>query len=508
MNAGMNHRRNPNAANGAAVASTTGAPVGGNPGLDAVLRIARTQWRLMARERVAVLALLVLLLLTSVAAVTSLSRQQEVSAERARYQAQVEQEFDAQPDRHPHRMVHYGQFVFRPLNPWAAFDAGIDSFTGHTLFLEGHRQNSANFGDARQSSLLLRFGQLTPAFVLQVLAPLLLIFIGFAVVARERQSGTLKVLLAQGVRPVHFMLGKLLSMSCLALLVLLPAIVALAWKAATGDASTTYPVSLGAMHGLWLMVWCLAIVIVSSLFSGSRDALMALLALWTMTVILVPRLLPDVVAGALPLPTRLETDIAISRELKATGDSHNPNDPYFSAFRQRVLAQYGVARVEDLPVNYRGIVGMEGERLTSALFDRYAAQAAARQARQSSWVDAAAFLDPALAIRRASMIVAGTDLASYRRFMEQGERYRYNLVQSLNKLQSELVTYKDDRTPGKQNRVDHRHWQDFPPFVFEPESVKSVLQRAAAPVAILLLWLGAASLLFGLATRRLGRVAR
>ncbi|MEX6775102.1 ABC transporter permease subunit, partial [Pseudomonas aeruginosa] len=86
-----------------------------------------------------------------------------------------------------------------PLSPLAFVDFGVDSFTGNTIFLEGHRQNSANFSEARQSSLLLRFGQLTPAFVLQALAPLLLIFLAFTSVARERERGTLRLLLAQGV---------------------------------------------------------------------------------------------------------------------------------------------------------------------------------------------------------------------------------------------------------------------------------------------------------------------
>jgi ABC-2 type transport system permease protein len=53
------------------------------------------------------------------------------------------------------------------------------------MFLEGHRQNTANFGDVNQSSLLVRFGQLTPAFVLQTVAPLLLIFLGYGAIARR-----------------------------------------------------------------------------------------------------------------------------------------------------------------------------------------------------------------------------------------------------------------------------------------------------------------------------------
>ena len=145
--------------------------------------IARDEWRLMRRNRVAMLGLAMILLLSVIAAVTAIAQRDASDAIRARFQAQADKAFDGAPARHPHRMVHYGHFVFRPLPALAAFDPGVDAFTGNTIFLEGHRQNSANFGDVRQSSLLVRFGQLTPAFVLQAIAPLVLIFIGFGVIS-------------------------------------------------------------------------------------------------------------------------------------------------------------------------------------------------------------------------------------------------------------------------------------------------------------------------------------
>ncbi len=141
--------------------------------MSAVGLIARDELRLMRRNRVALIAFALLVLLTLVAAVTSWTNQQAIAAQRAQFQDTAERAFDAQPDRHPHRVVHYGHFIFRPLGPLAAFDPGVDAFTGNSMFLEGHRQNTANFGDVRQSSLLIRFGQLTPAFVLQVVSGLL-----------------------------------------------------------------------------------------------------------------------------------------------------------------------------------------------------------------------------------------------------------------------------------------------------------------------------------------------
>ncbi|EDY8730850.1 TPA: DUF3526 domain-containing protein [Salmonella enterica subsp. enterica serovar Agona] len=473
--------------------------------MNVVKRIAREEWRSLFRDRVAVFGLVLLTVLTLVAALNAWENQRNANAERARYQAQANQEFAAQPDRHPHRVAHYGHFLFRPLNSLAAFDPGIDAYTGNTLFLEAHRQNSANFGDVRQSSLLLRFGQLTPAFVLQVLSPLLLVFVGHAGVARERESGTLRVLLAQGVSGRQLVLGKLLALSGFAGLVLLPALLALGWLAIGGQADWALALVLSAGYAVWLLLWTVAVVLVSTLFAHSRDALLALLAMWAVVVILLPRWIPDVANTAIALPTRFENEIHVQREYRALGDAHNPDDPKFAEFRDKVLKEYGVTRIEDLPINFKGLVGMEGERQSSELFNRYAAAALDLQARQNQMVDGFGWFSPTLALRRLSMTASGTDLDSFRRFLEQGEQYRYDLVQRLNRLQAEELTYADDTDPNKENRIGHTHWQSFPPFQFEPRTTTQTLERIVPAAGVLLLWmivLAAATWLLG---ERLGR---
>lgn len=470
--------------------------------------IARDEWRYLFRDRAAVFSLLLLTVLTLLASFNAWEHQRHANAERARYQTEANREFAAQPDRHPHRVVHYGHFLFRPLNPLAAFDPGIDGFTGHTLFLEGHRQNSANFGDVRQHSLLLRFGQLTPAFVLQVLAPLLLVFFGHAGVARERESGTLRVLLAQGVGSQELVLGKVLALAGVAGLALAPALLALAWFAASGQAPWPLALVLAAGYAGWLLLWCLAVALVSTLARRGRDALLVLLTAWAVAVIMVPRWAPSVANTAVALPSRLEDNIHVQRDYLALGDAHNPDDPKFAAFRKQVLERHGVTRVEDLPVNYKGVLGMESERLSSELFNRYANAAFERQERQNAVVDAFSWISPALALRRLSMTAAGTDLAAYRHFLEQGERYRYELVQGLNRIQAESLRYEDDANPNKENRVSRTHWQTFPPFHYTPTPLAGSLQRATSAGLVLLLWLAATGALAWFAAGRLGRNVR
>ncbi|MBJ6121767.1 ABC transporter permease [Sphingomonas mollis] len=476
--------------------------------MSVVRLIARDEWRLMVRNRVAVIGLCLTVLLTLVAIATSWTHQRGVADLRARHQAAASEAFDAQPDRHPHRVVHYGHFIFRPLGPLAAFDPGVDAFTGNSMFLEGHRQNTANFGDVRQSSLLIRFGQLTPAFVLQVVAPLLLIFLGYGAIARETESGTLRPLMLQGASRAWIVLGKSMALGAVALIVGAPAMAGLALIATQSDTSLFPVLAIAIGYAGYLALWTAAIVLVSAIVHRRRDALLALIAIWAVTVVLLPRVAPDIASVRYPLANRIQTDVAIARDLRAMGDSHDPDDRHFAAFKQRTLARYGVSRIEDLPVNYKGLLALEGEQMTSALFDRYSSQSFATQEQQNALVRAIGFLSPTIALRSLSMAAAGTDLAGHRRFLKQAEAYRYSLVQRLNRLQAEGVTYADDNADDagadRRKRVTAANWQAIPDFAYRPMAGSDGAIAALSGLAVILGWLIAAALALAWATRRLG----
>lgn len=437
----------------------------------------------MLRNRVAFAAGLLTAVLLVTAAWVSHEQRESLASARAHYQALVDAEFDAQPDRHPHRMVHYGHFVFRPLSALAFFDPGVDAFTGNMLFVEGHRQNSTVFAEARQSSLLLRFGQLTPAFVLQTLVPLLLVFLGFRSVTREREQGNLRLMLAQGVTSRSLLLGKWIALAGAAGLVVLPAILALGAGVVAGAASAAASAMLLLVYGVYLAVWVTLTVLLSAWTGSSRNALLLLVGAWIASVMMLPRTAPVLAQTAHPLPTRIEMDIAVHRDAMKVGDSHNPDDPYYADFKRKVLARYGVARVEDLPVNYAGLVSAEGERLTSELYDRHAARGFAIERAQSARVASLAWLSPVIAVRRASMALAGTDLVAYQRFLVDAERYRYRLIQALNGMHAENVHHDGD----KDQRISHEYWKTLPQF--REEAAAGGDPRSGAPaLAVLTAW--------------------
>ncbi|OMP78182.1 MULTISPECIES: ABC transporter permease subunit [unclassified Chitinophaga] len=142
------------------------------------------------------------------------------------FQHQARESWKANPDKHPHRMAHSGSFAFRLKHPLSMFDQGMESYTGNTVFLEAHRQNTVNFSEAGFSTGLLRFGQISLAMLLQLILPLILFFLGFHAISQQKENGTLKILLNQGPGFRTLIWGNSVGLFTVSLIFLLPVTIA------------------------------------------------------------------------------------------------------------------------------------------------------------------------------------------------------------------------------------------------------------------------------------------
>lgn len=467
-----------------------------------------TLWRIVANEllearrsRTLVALGVVLALLLAGAAVVGAARHDAVRHQRERYQSMVASQFRDQPDRHPHRVSHYGFLVFRPPAALGFFDLGVESQTGTSIFLEGHRQNAATFSDASQDDGLRRFGELTMAIVVQAFVPLLVLAVGAVTITREREARTLPLILCQGVSWTTLLWGKVMGTLVVSSLIVLPGtLVVGAWLALSGTAVAAHDVGaraalLVALHLAFLAACATIGVGLSAVHRTSRGALLTAMGVWMALWVVVPRTVPGLAVAVHPLPSRASFDAQVERRVRELGDSHNPGDPRFTALRERLLRDHGVARVEDLPVNYNGVVMTEGERITS---EAYAANAAAlldTQRRQSRIVEWAGFVSPFVAMRTLSMALAGSDMAHAAEFERQAESYRYDLIQRLNALHTTEVPHARDRYLGagadnvpSRQRISADHWDELPLFAYEPTTARWALDRQRFGLASLAWW--------------------
>jgi ABC-2 type transport system permease protein len=473
-------------------------------GMTDVWRIAKVELAQLWRSRTFVAMAVVVAGLLLTGAVVSWRGQEAFDRQRTRYQDAVAAQWTSQPARHPHRVAHYGYLLFRPRGALTFFDPGVTPFTGTTVFLEAHRQNSMNHADVERADSPLALGGLSMAGVLQLLLPLVIFVAAAGLIAREREDGTLALLRAQGARWPSLLGGKALALLMVAAVITVPGVLAAAlglwWQRGThvGDASPAALSALLALHALYLIVCATIGVLVSAKARTTRDATLALVGAWLALWVILPRVGPALSASAHDLPTRAEFEASVERRVRALGDTHNPNDPTFAAFRTRVLARHGVARIEDLPVNYNGLLMLEGERLTTEAYRGARAEIAAILDRQAHGVGLTSALSPYVAVRLASMAVAGTSRAHATDFEEQAEAYRFALVQHLNHLHAEQVSLADDRygaaggvsdTPSRK-RIDAAHWDDAPTFAYRAPSPWLGWREMLAGAAALVVWLG------------------
>ncbi|UHG94062.1 ABC transporter permease [Spirosoma oryzicola] len=413
---------------------------------------------------------------------------------RAAYQQQARHDWLNNPDKHPHRMAHYGHFVFRPKAPLSMFDGGMESFLGSTLFLEAHKQNSVNFSEAGFSTGLLRFGEISLAMILQLLLPLLIFFVGFSSVASERDNGTLKIVLSQGVSGQALHVGKSLGligvMSTLFIPVMLTTVVL--WLIAqNGTVTLDEAIRLGLLvvaYFVYLTFFCLIAVLVSARSRSAKAALVTLIGLWLMLTLVLPRASQALGATLFAAPSKVAFFDKVGEDVHKEGDSHNPNDPHYKALKDSLLAAYRVDSVQQLPFNYSGFVMAEGEKISATIYNQHFDELLTIYDRQNEFSRAVAFLDPFMAIRNLSMALSGTDYANYLDFGQQAEQYRYDMAQKLNVLQMKYVSNYKPGPGDPPITIDNKHWEEIPEFHYTKMSVRSVLANEPISLFALAFW--------------------
>ncbi|MEO0601264.1 MAG: DUF3526 domain-containing protein [Myxococcota bacterium] len=392
-----------------------------------------TSWRRNRRLLVALVATTLALVVATVWATTG-----DIGRQQARREASHEarEEWTGQGDQHPHAMAHFGDFVFRPSGSLARLDRGVQSRLGKVLRIEAHRQGSPFRSDASQAGTLARFARPDAAFLLQVIVPLLLVFLGGTGMAADRETGRLRLSLVQGARARSVLGGRFLALWGLGL-TLLALVVGTSLATSAGLGEPALPdgrrlVGFVAVHALFFAVVAAGVVSATVWLRDARSALLALLGIWVVATAVLPRTTTGLASALYPLPSQ-DAFRTLLREARQAGpDGHDPRDAKLKQLREDILEEYGVDDVKDLPIDIGGLLMQADEDFGNQVWDEHYGRLGARLGRQSAVATQASLLNPFQAIDVLSMALAGTDLAHDLDFQRQAEDYRRALVASLN----------------------------------------------------------------------------
>jgi len=359
-------------------------------------------------------------------------------------------------------MAHYAVL---PATPLATLAAGQSDLLPSVLPLAPASLPSLAGGSEPENPHRLMIGRFDAAFAIVFFVPLVIIALTYALLAGERERGTLAMLLAQPLTLRSLFAAKL-APRVLLVLGLLGVLAALFMLTVPGGA--------GPRLALWLAValaytafWFAlsATVIVRSGSTATHAVTLA--AAWLALTMLLPAAINLAVKTLAPMPSRIELILA----LRAATDSA-------TAQRSRLLGAF----YEDHPelssaggggagdfVTLQLVTNQRVEQDLAPVLSRYQDQLAIQQA----LVDRLQFLSPALLAETALAESAGTGLARHHWFFAQALAHH-----------AELRAFFDPRALRKEKFTA---WDDVPPFRFVEEPFADVAARVAPALAALVL---------------------
>ncbi len=424
--------------------------------------------------------------------------------ERAHFETEARHQWENQGEKHPHRAAHFGFYLTKPELPLALLDSGIKPATGQVLWLEAHQRSAFTHSPLEDAGAAAILGLTNGAEVLQLLGALLVVLAGYGSVAREREDGTLRLVLAQGVSPLRWFAGKCFGLGLAFAVIALPVGVGLLLLcvAAYPDGFTAGVAGraawLGLAYALYFATWLVGTVAASAWATTGRTALALLLVCWVAGGILAPRLASSLAAWLAPIPTVAEFRAEQSRDFNQGFDGEPGWDEQLARLEKDTLAQYGVTTLDELPVGFSGLRLRAMDAFTERISDRHQVRLEAIYTRQTRWHLITASLGPFVPMRALSQSLSGMDWAHYRDFAESAEQYRRSVVASMDNLMAERM-----RGNAWEIHFDHADWSRVPTFTYAMPGTGWALRRASLPWMLIAAWFTGVAALAWLGARRI-----
>ena len=451
-----------------------------------MLQIIKNEYRFLVRSRIflGISIAFISILILAIFLGNYQTQKQEQTHKNAK--DHVRQQWVSIDEMNPHSAAHYGTYVFKPANLLSSLDEGVNSVTGNVLRVEGHVKNEITHSEASQMQAVSRFGKLKPSLLLQYIVPLLLIFLAFSSVSNEKQSGRLKLLVLQGAKPLQIILSKIISVwlyGMLLLIIVLSVYSILNFQSLTAEILTR--------TGLFLLSYTLYYFIISAItvffsarWQNATLALTSMLGIWIIWTIFLPNILMSSAEKWHPLPSRNEFQSAMQEDRSKGLDGHNPSDKRGVALKEKVLKEYGVDSLSQLPINFDGMRMQADEEYGNSVWDKHFGNNRKILREQKQSFQLSGIVNPFISLQNTSMGFMASDNLHHQEFLLQVENYRRGFIKMLNDKQ----TFGGSKTGNWGWKEDNAFFKSVPDFDYKPTQISNVFSNYLLDLGLLLLW--------------------
>ena len=442
------------------------------------------EWKILLRDRLFkystaffVLSLLIVIVLGTVQ-----NSKQQVYRNQA--QKHVRKQWENLEAMNPHSAAHYGSYAFKPLNVLNSMDSGINDLTGNVIKLEGHVQNEIVYSEAAQALAVSKFGKLKSSLLLQYVIPLFLIFLAYGSISSEKETQRIKLLLFQGVPINRLTYAKSLSIWVYGVLLLVITVATLSIINATDSDASSRLLYIIVSYGLYYYIITSLATYFSATLKNNTSALSSILAIWILWTIFLPKIWGNTVEKIHPLPSRQNFKASMKEDRAKGIDGHNPRDERRENLKAKVLVEYGVDSLKNLPINFDGIVMQEDEEYGNRVWDKHFGNNYDILRKQKFLYQLSGFLNPFGSIQSASMGFCGTDMIHHLDFLRKSEDYRRYLIKTLN----DKHAFGGSKTGDWRWTVDSTFFKSVEGFTYTTPKIEEKINYYLMDLAALFWW--------------------
>ena len=442
------------------------------------------EWKMFLRDKLFVFS--TAFFICSLLVVVFLGTIQNRKQQNYRIEAQehVRNQWDSLEAMNPHSAAHYGSYAFKPLSVLNSMDSGINDFTGNVIKLEGHVQNEIVYSEASQALSISKFGKLKSSLILQYVIPLFLIFLAYGSISSEKEAQRMKLLLFQGVSITKLTFAKSLSIWMYGFL-LLSVTVAIQSMINISDPELSSRLTLVVVsYGFYYYIISSLTVYLSAILKNNTSALSSILAIWVMWTIFLPRIWGNTVEKIHPLPSRQNFKANMKEDRSKGIDGHNPRDKRREDLKEKILAEYGVDSLKNLPINFDGIVMQKDEEYGDQVWDKHFGSNYNILSKQKFLYQLSGFLNPFASLQSTSMGFCGTDMIHHLDFLRKSEDYRRYLIKTLN----DAHAFGGSKTGDWGWKVDSSFFKSVEGFAYATPKIKEKIKYYFIDLVALLFW--------------------
>ncbi len=385
------------------------------------------------------------------------------------FQAQVRQ-YLGQQAIDPKAIAGRGSMAVLPPAPLPLLATGqSDLSPGHESVVLWRLAASGETRSELENPSHLLAGRFDLAFVLVWLFPLFLLALVYDLMAGDRESGTLRLALAQGITPWRWLTRRALARSLPMLTLAALGTLAAGFFGGTDGMGSRLMLALAVVLAYGLF-WIALAVAVNAVAHSAASAVTALGAAWVLLVLVLPTLLNVAVETLYPTPSRPEL-VAAGR--KASGEAEKRGGELLNSFYRDHPELAPPGQQADFAAQHL-TVQTEVGRAVDPVRQKFDEQLARQQAAVGRW----RFVSPAIAAHEALTDLAGTGYWRHRAFREQ--------VNGFKKVVADFYTPKIHlREP-----LTLADYERLPSFVFREEPPAAWLNRTGTGLVGMLAFAG------------------